>query len=94
MNLETTKERVLEAAKQSDEVKAALKTLFPEMFGGGQPVEIVKFKVDEFQYDKLVFIGKYLAPPGLECKCLMLTTLYNWEITQHSGHTVLIPTTK
>ena len=86
-----TKEQVLQAAKQST-VEGALIELFPEYFG---MVEIEPFQVDTMiDPDKLVYIGVGHAPTYLKNKSLVLNKHYNWEIINHLGRTILIPTKK
>lgn len=92
MSLEITKEKVLEASKQSSEAKKVLETLFPEVF---KPQNMI---IEPFELTtdgtKMIFIGKELAPSGLSEKCIILSRKYNWEYKEFGVYRILIPTTK
>ena len=83
-----TKEQVLQAAKQST-VEGALKELFPEHF---ELAKIEPFQCDKHCRQRLVYIGIADAPNHLREKCLVLSGDYDWDITEHSGRTILTPT--
>lgn len=97
MKLEITKEKVLEAASKCSQAKETLKTLFPECFSrkGNYVDDIDEFKVSSHNFmNGYLFIGKGMAPEGLECKCLVLNNELNWEMKEYDGRTILIPTYK
>jgi hypothetical protein len=72
MELSITKERVLEAAKTSNDAGVILKALFPEAF----ELEYIKpFVVSDITYETTgIFIGRDFAPiKNLNGKCVMIS---------------------
>lgn len=110
MKLETTPEKILEAAKTCPEAKKTLETLFPEVFKEKNFI-IPKYSINsglcfntfESKYisDKRIvdagcpiFIAAGIAPLEYKNKCFALSNLYHWDITKNLNHTILIPSLK
>jgi len=93
MKLEITKEKVLEAASKCSQAKETLKILFPECFEKNID-EIYPFTVTEFNNGNMIFIGTSLAPPLLVHKCFVLSTEYEWNLSENKGYQILIPKLK
>lgn len=87
--LSTTPDKVLQAAKTSQQAKDALKALFPDVFKD----ELYEFgnrslRIDDWGTSPL-FIGDYFAPIGLGKKCLIVHDDWEMKTQQHNGRTIL-----
>lgn len=95
MNLEITKERVLEASRQSVGARATLEALFPDAFTAGKNIELEDFVLNCQNNGKPIFIANGMAPTfALRGKCFVLSANYDWEMSEYGGYKILIPTTK
>lgn len=86
--METTKERILEAAEKCPQAKETLKTLFPECFEEEDKSVDLKQRIIEH----LLWVrseGEYKG------KSFYLSEAYDWKIVEDSfGSYCLIPTSK
>lgn len=105
MKIETTKERILEAASMCSAAKEILKDLFPQAFEDDKYFDLSKLPNDNY----CLFTNKAAKDAGfidksfLEIKvsgeyskkAFYLNDDYNWELKRDSsGDLVLIPTEK
>jgi hypothetical protein len=91
MQLEITKEKVLEAAEKCSTAKETLKVLFPEAFEAGVPSDLPEsITVTLCSHDNplRLMIGKGCAPQHLRMKCVVVAKS-DVEITEYAGMYVI-----
>lgn len=102
MKVETTKERILEAAKGCSDAKHVLKTLFPEVFEDDEYFDLSYLPILPFTEEEAIragFLGDnffMVRKSGeYENKGFILGNRYNWKIVVDKyGYLVLLPTKK
>jgi hypothetical protein len=99
--IQTTKEKILEAATKCPQAKETLKVLFPEVFEGSEPFVLHNGKGD-FNSGTLVLDSTrdhYVII--MDGRRFFLSSYYNWEIKESGrifnntgAELILIPTRK
>ena len=85
------KERILKAAKNCNQTKQVLRTLFPEVFEEdyfdfSNCEHVLTYEISD---DFPLYIGQLYMPNGLFNKCLVVNNNYELQVGDKKGKTIL-----